>query len=201
MLYERGHSTQLHTEIIIASVGRSDPALSIPTDIIFGSNGGAKINRFPDYIENIVIGRNLRSNTKHLLVDSIYFVFPSFSTIPILVKPANGGFFKNSAIAIVPAFRKTVSMIRLKRSHDKGSPCQKPRTASKGSERSIFILTELQELLNVILHRIISFAGIPSFRHCGIITIHYRAIEGCRIADKKMVCVDLFFMGLFQDLT
>ena len=69
---------------------------------------------------------------------------------------------KNIAIAMLPAFHTTFSMTKLESSHDKGSPCLKRRTVSKGSERSIPTLTELQELLNVILHSLISFAGIRS---------------------------------------
>ena len=38
----------------------------------------------------------------------------------------------------------------------------KSRTVSKGSEKSIPTLTELQKLLKVIQHSIISLAGIPS---------------------------------------
>ena len=53
-------------------------------------------------------------------------------------------------------------MMKLKTLHDKELLSLKPRTVSKGSERSIPTLTELQELLNVILHTLISFAGIPS---------------------------------------
>ena len=92
-------------------------------------------------------------------------------------------------------------MTKLKRSHDKGSPCLKPRTVSKGSERSIPTLTELQELLNVILHNLISFAGIPIL---GIVeeknTILYGAIKGSLIVHKKIVCVALCFVGLFHNL-
>ena len=50
-------------------------------------------------------------------------------------------------------------------------------------------MTELKELLNVILHSLISYASIY--------TIPYGAIEGKHIVDKKMVCVeDLVYGGL-----
>ena len=42
-------------------------------------------------------------------------------------------------------------------------------------------------------------AGIAQ-RHFAYLAIPYGAIERCLIVDEKMVCVDLFFMGLFQDL-
>ena len=40
-----------------------DPELDLQTDIIFGDNCGVKINKFLDYIEKIVSGRYLGSNT------------------------------------------------------------------------------------------------------------------------------------------
>ena len=58
-----------------------------------------------------------------------------------------------------------LSKRKLKRSHDKGSPCLKARMVSKGSERSLSTLTELRELLNVILQSLISFAGIPNLEY------------------------------------
>ena len=91
-------------------------------------------------------------------------------------------------------------MTKLKRSHDKGSPCLKTRAVSKDSKRSIPTWTELQELLNVILYGLIIFAVIPSSDIAAKNMIPYRAIEGSLIVDKKMVCVNLCFMGLLQDL-
>ena len=41
----------------------------------------------------------------------------------------------------------------------------KPRAVAKGSERLIPILTDQQELLNVILHSLISFEGISRQKH------------------------------------
>ena len=37
-------------------------------------------------------------------------------------------------------------------------------------------------------------------KNCSKNTIPYGTIEGCLIVDKKVVCVDLFLVGLFQDL-
>ena len=45
--------------------GQSNPELDFQSGIIFGGNGGAKINKFLDYIEGIVIDGNLSSNTLH----------------------------------------------------------------------------------------------------------------------------------------
>ena len=42
--------TQLPIETTVVLVGKNDPALNI----IFGGNGGVKINKSLDYIENIV---------------------------------------------------------------------------------------------------------------------------------------------------
>ena len=61
---------QLLSATIVAPVGKSDPALDIQTEIIFCGKGGAKINKFLDYIESKVIGRNLSSNTPY---DNIHF--------------------------------------------------------------------------------------------------------------------------------
>ena len=85
-----------------------------------------------------------------------------------------------------------LSMTKLKRSLDNGSPYLKPRTVSKGSKSSIPPLTELQELLNGIVHNLI--------RHCAKNTIRYEVIEGSLRVDKKMVSVDLCFVCFFQDL-
>ena len=37
-------------ETIIAPVGKSDPSFDLQADIIFGGNGGAKINKFLDRV-------------------------------------------------------------------------------------------------------------------------------------------------------
>ena len=51
-------------ETIIAPVGKSDPSFDLQADIIFGGNGGAKINTFLDCVKSIAIGRNPRINMK-----------------------------------------------------------------------------------------------------------------------------------------
>ena len=91
-------------------------------------------------------------------------------------------------------------MTKLKRSHDKESPCLKPRTLSKASEGSIPTLTALQKVLNIILHSLINFAGISCADIAVKNTIPYGAIKGSLIVEKKMVCVGLFCVGLFQDV-
>ena len=85
--YEREVSaTQLPIKTLVVPIGKSDPALGLRTDIIFGGNVGAKINKFLDYIKTMVTCRNLRINTPHISTfDNIYFVFPSFTARPILV--------------------------------------------------------------------------------------------------------------------
>ena len=55
-------ATQLPIAIIVAAVDKSDPAFDLQTDIIFGGNGGAKINN----TKSIFIGRNRRINTPHI---------------------------------------------------------------------------------------------------------------------------------------
>ena len=67
----------------------------------------------------------------------------------------------------------------------------KPRTVSKSSESSIPILMELQELHNDILHSLI-----------GLRQEHdpFWSYEDSLIVDKKLACVHLCFVGLFQDL-
>ena len=52
-------------ETIVETVGKTDPAFDLQSDIIFGGNGRAKINKFLDCIKSIVIGRNLRINMPH----------------------------------------------------------------------------------------------------------------------------------------
>ena len=59
-------ASQLSIETIVASVCKSDHSFDLQTDIIFGGNGGVKINKFLDYIESIGTDRNLRSNTPHI---------------------------------------------------------------------------------------------------------------------------------------
>ena len=70
-------------------------------------------------------------------------------------------FWKIVPLRCTPAFRRTFYMTKLKKSHDKVSFCLKPSTVSKGSKMSNSTLKELQELLNVILHSLISKAATP----------------------------------------
>ena len=74
-------------ESIIAPVGKSNPSFDLQTDIIFGGNGGAKINKILDCVKSIVIGRCIRESIHRttLLVENIYFVLPSLTARPILV--------------------------------------------------------------------------------------------------------------------
>ena len=65
-------AAQLHVVAIVSPVGKSDPPLDLQTAIIFGDNGGIKINKFLDCLENLVIGRYLTSNTS--LYHKLYFV-------------------------------------------------------------------------------------------------------------------------------
>ena len=63
--------------------------LDLQTDIIFGGNDRAKINKFLDYIESITMGRNLtfnKSNRTPQLVDNIYIVLQSLTAKSILVE-------------------------------------------------------------------------------------------------------------------
>ena len=53
-------------EIKVAPVGKNDPTLDLQTKNIFGVNGEAKINKFLDYIEILVIGRNMECNTPNV---------------------------------------------------------------------------------------------------------------------------------------
>ena len=78
-------------------------------------------------------------------------------------------------------------MTKLKTSHDNGSPCLKPRTVSKGPERSVPTLTELQEVVNVIL--LYQLRRYTELRHCGKNTIPNGATEGSLIVDKKILRV------------
>ena len=41
-------------ETIVAPVGKSNSAFELQTDIIFVGNGGAKINKFLDYMNSMV---------------------------------------------------------------------------------------------------------------------------------------------------
>ena len=44
---------QLPIETVVAPVGKSDSTFDLQTDIFFGGNGGAKINKFLKSIERI----------------------------------------------------------------------------------------------------------------------------------------------------
>ena len=57
---------QLPTEIIVAPLDKSDPALDLQTAIYFGCNSKAEINSFFDYIGSKDNGLNLRSNKPHV---------------------------------------------------------------------------------------------------------------------------------------
>ena len=53
-------------ESIVAPVDKSDHMFDLQTDIIFGGEGGAKVNKFLDCVKSIVIGRNLGIDTTHV---------------------------------------------------------------------------------------------------------------------------------------
>ena len=74
------YATQLHIETIVAPVGKSDPASDLQTDILFGGNGGAKINKFLDYVKSTVIGRSITNTLfcRHLLPHA--HAFPAASS-------------------------------------------------------------------------------------------------------------------------
>ena len=61
-------------DTIVAPVGKNEPALEFQTVIIFGGNGGAKINKFFDCIKSIVIRESIRRTS--LLVESMYLFCP-----------------------------------------------------------------------------------------------------------------------------
>ena len=58
--------TQWPIETLVAPVVKSDPMIDLQIDIIFGGNGGVKVNKFLDCIKSIAIGRNLRIKTLHV---------------------------------------------------------------------------------------------------------------------------------------
>ena len=60
-------------ETIIAPVGKSDPSFDLQADIIFGGNGGGKINKFLDCVKSIVIDRNPRINTDKKPLSAVKF--------------------------------------------------------------------------------------------------------------------------------
>ena len=60
LLYERGLCYSRPIDTIVAPVGKSGPVLDLKSDIIFGDKGEAKINKFLNYIESIIISRYLR---------------------------------------------------------------------------------------------------------------------------------------------
>ena len=72
-------------------------------------------------------------------------------------------------------------MTKSKRYHDKGSRCLKAFTVSKGSQKYFFTLTK-------------QLRSFTEQRH------NLWAIEGSLIVNKKMVYVDLCFVGFYQDL-
>ena len=68
----------------IAPVSKSYSALDFQADVVVRANGGAKVYKLIDNIEIIAGSRDLGPHTRHdLLVDSIYFVLPSFTARPI----------------------------------------------------------------------------------------------------------------------
>ena len=75
-------------ENIVVPVDKSDPSFVLQTDFILGGNGRAKINTFLDYIEVIIIGFNLRSNTPQVFTlprfALIYYLTPLNNRFPVL---------------------------------------------------------------------------------------------------------------------
>ena len=88
-------------------------------------------------------------------------------------------------------------MTKLKRSHEKLSE------TSHGIKRFREVHSYLVEAAGIAERHSAQpyqLRRYTELRHSGKNTIPYGAIKGSLIVDKKMVCVDLFFVGLFQDL-
>ena len=151
-------------ETIVAAVGKSDPAFDLQADIIFDGNFGAKINKLLDCIKNIVIGLVSTCRLHILRFTLIYcqshlgrlsFNSTKNSSYISLDMPYDVDVVSKflDTLQCIAAFRSTLSISKLKK---------KPCAVSNDSKRSFPTMTELQELLNVILHSLINFAGIPS---------------------------------------
>ena len=70
-------------ETIITPVGKSDPSFDLQGDIIFGVNGGAKINKFLDCVKSIVI--DLMSHIADLIgVKGTRMLLPTTTGLTIL---------------------------------------------------------------------------------------------------------------------
>ena len=136
-----------------------NPTLDLKIDFILDGNSAAKYTYF-----NRFFGR-------------IFFCFAFidyYSVAPRAKNNISPGTSCDVNVASVPkqlitfffvnnvTFLRTLSMTKLKRSHDKALPCLNPRLISKGSERSIISLTRLQKLVNVSLHSLISIAGLSN---------------------------------------
>ena len=58
-------ATRLPVGTIIVPVDKGYPMLDIPTDITFSGSARAEINKFPENIQNVVVGRDLEFNMPH----------------------------------------------------------------------------------------------------------------------------------------
>ena len=79
-------------ENTVEPVDKSDPAFDLRTDIIFGGNSGAKVNKFLDCIKSIVIGRNLIVDSRSIALKAAVHV--------IKIRKQLDTFLKKSAIAM-----------------------------------------------------------------------------------------------------
>ena len=69
-------------EAIAALVGKSDPALDLQMDIIVDHKVGAKINKFLNWIESIIVGHNLGFSTSQVQQHRLRFAsFTDKSTL------------------------------------------------------------------------------------------------------------------------
>ena len=69
-LGENDRLVEVPIETIVAPVGKSDPVLDLKIDIIFCGN--VKKNKLLNYIESVVISRNLGFNKPHVGNIAIY---------------------------------------------------------------------------------------------------------------------------------
>ena len=86
---------------------KSDLTFNLQTDIIFGGNDGAKVNKFLDCLISIVIAS--------LHADNIYFVLPSFTARPIrwsACKQGKVSDYGQRGVPCLAVFELTRSLVR-----------------------------------------------------------------------------------------
>lgn len=151
----------------IVTPDKSYYRFDIYTDLIFTGYGGTKVSKLVYNVESTTVSRNRRFDGAHVSICQQHIF--DFDLITRQAHNSKLIFTCTKSNSIIRAqaarhlrytadFRRALTITKLIRSGDKGSPCFEPCTVSKGSKKFVSCLHKA----NALAQRVICIAGIPS---------------------------------------